>query len=66
VTEWELWACANQLVKQHGRGALTEAGQRLLELEAAGDVEGHITWTLILERIIELLQEAPKPGERAQ
>jgi hypothetical protein len=54
------------MVKEHGRGALTEAGRRLLNLEAVGDVDGHITWTLILERIIELLQEAPKPGERVQ
>jgi hypothetical protein len=66
LSEWELWACANQQVKEHGRGALTKAGQRLLELEAAGDVEGHITWTLILERIIKLLRKEPGPGETVQ
>jgi hypothetical protein len=37
-----------------------------LALEAAEDVEGHITWTLILERIITLLREEPAPGETVQ
>jgi hypothetical protein len=66
LSEWELWACANQQVKQHGRGALTKAGQRLLELEVAGDVEGHITWTLILKRIVKLLRKEPDEGESVQ
>jgi hypothetical protein len=66
LSDWELWACANHQVKDYGRGALTKAGQRLLELEAAEDVEGHIIWTLILERIITLVREEPGPGERVQ
>jgi hypothetical protein len=54
------------MVKEHCRGALTVAGQRLLELEAAGDVESHIAWTLILERILKLLRKGPGPWESVQ
>ena len=59
LTDRELWACANQLVEQHGRGAVIKGGERLLDLEAAGDVEGHNAWVMIRERITKLLREAP-------
>jgi hypothetical protein len=66
LTEWELWACANQLVEQHGTGAVARVGERIRDLEAAGDVAGHSAWMLILERVIKLLQKKPGFGERVQ
>ena len=66
MTEWELWACANQLVKQHGRGAIGKAGERILDLAAERDQEGHATWLAILDRINKLLKDTPDAGERVQ
>lgn len=66
ISDCELWACANRLVEQHGRSAVSKAGERILELEAARDVEGHSAWVMILERIVKLLREEPAPGERVQ
>ncbi len=66
LTDWELWACANRLVQQHGRGAISHAGGRILDLAAAGDQEGHATWLAILDRIRKLLDDKPAPGERVQ
>jgi hypothetical protein len=63
VTEWELWACANQLVGQHGRRAQLKIAERLLELEVAGDVEGHCTCIPTSERVTKLLREKPAPDE---
>ena len=63
ISEWELWACANELVKQHGRGAVKHAGTRRLELEAGGDEAGAVTWGLITIKVVELLR-APKEGEQ--
>jgi hypothetical protein len=37
-----------------------------LDLEAAGDVEGHIAWVTILERITKPLREAPGMTETVQ
>jgi hypothetical protein len=66
VTEWELWACAQQLVKQHGRGAVMKAAERMFEFEAAGDVEGHSAWVMILQRIVKLLRKTSEPGDTVQ
>ena len=63
LSEWELWACANELVKQHGRSAVLRAGERRLDLETQGDEQGAITWGLILIKIIELLKE-PQEGDQ--
>jgi len=66
ISDWELWAVANRLVEEDGRRAHIEVAERLLELEAAGDVEGHITWLMIGERVTKLLRERPAPREAVQ
>jgi hypothetical protein len=66
LTDRELWACAHELVEQHGRGAVLKAGERILDLEADGDVAGHTAWMMILERIVKLLRKEPEAGERMQ
>jgi hypothetical protein len=60
LTEWELWACANELVKRHGREALLKASLRQLELQEERDEEGAYAWHLIGLRVLKLLQ---KPDE---
>jgi hypothetical protein len=44
LNDWELWACANRLVEQHGRGAISKAGERILEMTAKGDQAGYMVW----------------------
>jgi hypothetical protein len=65
ISDWELWACANKLVEQHGRDAPKEAFERRLELEGQGDETGAQVWALIAERSVQLLRE-PKQGEQRQ
>lgn len=56
----EVWACANQLQKQHGADAWFVASQRADELFAEGEMEGHGTFVRILKRIRQL--EALEPA----
>lgn len=58
VPEWELWACANHYVTQHGADAAVIAALRCDELLEAGDMEGVRTYQAIIRRIHEL-QAAP-------
>jgi len=60
LTEWELWACANEAIKQHAFNAPIFAAMRADELFEQGDEAGAATWRLIVKRIHELL--APAPG----
>lgn len=55
LTEWELWACANEAIKQHAFDAPIFAAMRADELLEEGDDAGAATWRLIVKRINELL-----------
>ena len=63
LTEWELWACANEAIIQHGADAAIFAAMRADGLFEQGDDEGARTWRLIVERINRLLSE-PATGAR--
>ncbi|MFZ4745860.1 MAG: DUF6961 family protein [Sphingomonas sp.] len=54
MTDWELWACAHQMRKQHGNEALTKAAERLDALYEADDREGYGIWCQIVTRIAKL------------
>lgn len=54
LTDWELWACANQQIARFGDMAAVYAAMRADQLLDAGDLAGHRTWTSILHRINEL------------
>jgi hypothetical protein len=41
MTEWELWACANQIRKQHGLDGFTAICERLAAFHRAEDWEGY-------------------------
>ena len=66
VSEWELWAAANEVIRQHGDNSLTWAATRQSELVENGDVTGSIAWQQIILKIIELRREKPAPGEAVQ
>ena len=61
LTDRELWACAQQVIKMHGEDAPMEAAHRLMDLLAASDHEGVTTWEGILERIEQLID--PRTGK---
>ena len=55
LTEWELWACANECIRQHGVDAPIHAAMRADKLLERGDMQGAQQWRLIVHRINELL-----------
>jgi hypothetical protein len=60
LTEWELWACAQRMVDDHGADAPIYAAMRADKLLEHGDQEGCSTWVLIMRRAEQLLAG---PGE---
>jgi hypothetical protein len=56
LSEWELWACANHYVAQHGEDAPVMAAMRCDELLDACDYEGARTYQAIVDRINRLLE----------
>jgi hypothetical protein len=63
IEDQEIWACANELMKQHGADAWFVASQRADELLAEGQLEGSRTFVRILNRIKQL--EALTPSGRS-
>jgi ribosome assembly protein YihI (activator of Der GTPase) len=55
LSDWELWACANEQLKQHGENASIFAAMRADELLEAGDQDGVHNWLLIIDRIEQLM-----------
>ena len=54
ISEWEMWACAQEMVRQHGGKASEAVAARVVELAAKGDAEGVATWRAIAERVDQL------------
>ena len=55
LSEWELWACAQHYVTQHGEDAAVFAALRCDELLNASDFKGARNFQAIIERINKLL-----------
>ena len=55
LTDWELWACAQQVIKQHGAKAPAHVAAMIGTMETAGDAEGVRTWQSIAKRIDQLM-----------
>jgi hypothetical protein len=58
VSERELWACAQQVLRQHGAGADDQIAERVRALGAAGDQAGVATWLAIAARVDQLRDHA--------
>lgn len=54
LSEWELWACANQVLTTHGDKAPLHVAEQIGALALAGDESGIQTWQAIARRIAEL------------
>ncbi|HEX8533803.1 MAG TPA: hypothetical protein VF662_06515 [Allosphingosinicella sp.] len=62
LTDWELWACAQEMVRQHGFDAPIIAAMRADELMKKVDLDGAANWRLIVQRINQLIP----PGEASK
>lgn len=58
ISRWELWACANEMIRRHGEDAAIQAAMKADELLEAGEHEGSTTWRLIMHRVHELQRGA--------
>ncbi len=56
LPEWELWACAHEMIRRHALDAPIRAAMRADELLEQADLDGAQNWRLIVHRIHELLQ----------
>ena len=54
LSEWELWACANQVLQTHGKNAPLHTAEEIGALALADDAEGVRTWQAIAARIAQL------------
>jgi hypothetical protein len=54
LSDWELWACANEVLKAHGDRAALFVAEQIGALVLVGDNNGIATWQAIARRIAEL------------
>ena len=62
ISDRELWACAQQMIKQHGGKADEAVAERVAELAKKGDAEGVATWRAIADRIDRLIDSSGAGG----
>ena len=60
ISEFELWACASQVLKQHGDGAPLHVAERIGELVLRCDAAGVRTWRSIAEKVDKLSRQADR------
>ncbi|WP_076071692.1 DUF6961 family protein [Sphingomonas montana] len=65
LTDWELWACAQQVLKQHGTQAQVHIAERIGSLALAGDIAGVETWKQIADRV-DQLSDCGHAGQRTK
>jgi hypothetical protein len=62
LTDWELWAVANNVIDQHGERAPLFVVGRIGLLAAKGDEAGVATWKEVARRVMQLTDRPP--GDR--
>lgn len=55
LSDWELWACASQVLKTHGENAPLHVAEQIGVLALARDEAGIATWKAIAQRVAELM-----------
>ena len=56
LSDWELWACANQVLKLHGDKAAHHVAEQIGALVLQGDEDGIVAWQEIARRIAALAE----------
>jgi len=64
LSDWELWACANQVLTVHGHDAKLHVAEQIGALALACDQEGVRTWQEIARRIADLADLKDTPASR--
>lgn len=64
LSDWELWACANQVLKAYGSDAPRHVAEQIGAVALAGDEEGIRTWQEIARRIADLADLKDAPASR--
>jgi hypothetical protein len=54
ISDWELWACAQEMIRQHGADAAVHAAMKADALQFEGEQEGAAIWQRIVHRISRL------------
>ena len=57
LSDWELWACANQVLKTHGDDTPLHVAEQIGALALAQDEAGITTWKAIAKRVAELMSK---------
>ena len=57
----ELWACALQIERQHGKDGPRFVAERIGALAVSGDEQGIATWKMIAERLGKLMRTGDGP-----
>lgn len=55
IDDWEIWACAQAIIKQHGANAPAHVASRIGELAIDGDEAGVETWKAIAAKVDQLM-----------
>jgi hypothetical protein len=63
ISDRDIYAAANLMLKRYGEDAAIEAAKRADELMAAGDMDGRRKWLRIMKAIEELQRAKPVDGE---
>ena len=61
LSDWELWACANTVLKARGAQAAIHVAEQIGALALKGDADGIATWQEIARRIDQLQAPAGSP-----
>jgi hypothetical protein len=54
LSDWELWAVANETIRQQGERAPVFVAERIGALVLAGDAAGVATWKAVATRMAQL------------
>ena len=64
LSDWELWACASQVIKTRGQDAPHFVAEQIGVLVLARDDDGIRTWQEIAKRITQLTADERRSGTR--
>jgi hypothetical protein len=62
LSDWELWACALEVQREHGDGAPRFVAERIGALVLKGDVAGVEAWKEIAIRLQQLQAQPAQPN----
>jgi hypothetical protein len=61
VSDLDIWRSANEMIKQHGEKAWTEAVLKYFEMKRAKDLCGIAVWRRIARAISDFTDPTPRP-----